>query len=113
MANIFSYKTAALLVAFSALLYLVAISFAGMAALTPLLVIALISGIFAFGLYRQWRWLAYFAFLALLISIAFTYPLSFGKGAIPSWIYSVNTLVSLGAAIIIFALLWRSKPATK
>lgn len=113
MAKILSYKTAALLVAISAALYLVSITFVGTAALTPLLVIALIAGFFAIGLYREWRWLAYFAFLALLISMLFTYPLSFGEGAIPSWVYTANTLVSLGAAIIVFVLLWRSKPVAK
>lgn len=111
MARLFSYQTAALLSAISALLHLSVIPFAASESLVPLLVSATIIGFLAIGLFRGWRWIAYLAFIALLIGMLVAFALSYGSGAFPPLLHTINALASLAAVIILLVLLWQPRTA--
>jgi len=112
MTNIFTLRTAGILIGVSALLHLVAILFKGFgASMVPMLVTAAIMGIFALGLMRSMRWLGYLAFIGLLIGMVIAFGQSYSDDIIPNWLHLINAALNLAAVIILFVCLWRNKTA--
>ena len=113
MSTLFTLKNAALLILIGAILHLVTPLLAG--GLTPDALFMMQGGIiyliFAFGLYRNWRWIAYFAFIMMLAGTLISFGYSFVGTTIPAWLYGTNSLISLLAAIVLFVSLWRPRQA--
>lgn len=111
MTRIFTYQTAALFVAISAILHLISPLFAGFSDDVILLFPA---GVFylgvAWGLSKSLRWLAYLTFLILLFGAVFAFSLSFSGTTVPASIYGLIAITDLAALTILFVILWRSKP---
>jgi len=104
-------KPAALLIVVSAILHLVTPLLAG--GLTPDAMFMMQGGILylvlAFGLNRNWRWIAYLAFIMMLAGTIISLGFSFDGTTIPAWLYSVNAAFSFLAAIVLFVSLWRPR----
>jgi hypothetical protein len=112
MTTFFSYRSAALFVAISAILHLISPVFAGLAEDVMLLLpTGVLYLFFAWGLSKGWRWLAYIAFIVLLIGGLFAFAFSFGGSMVPGWLYAGIAIADLLAVLALFGALWRSKPA--
>ena len=114
MSTLFTLKNAALLILVSAILHLITPLLAG--GLTPDAVFMMQGGalylLFAFGLYRNWRWVPYFAFIMMLAGTLISFGFSFDGTTIPAWLYGVNAAFSFLAAIALFVSLWRPRQTT-
>lgn len=64
-------------------------------------------GLIALGLLRNWRWLAWLAFVLLLIGSVGAFTETAGPITGPAWIYWVILLANLGALVTLFTILWR------
>ena len=74
-----------------------------------MLVIGLVYAAIAFGLRKEWRWLAWITFFVMLAGMIAAYA---GAGTgLHGWWYLAIALIDLVAAILLFGALWRSKPA--
>jgi len=76
-----------------------------------LLPLGIVYLLLALGLSRGWRWLAYIAFIILLIGAVFAFAYSFGVTSVPGWLHGAIALFDLLALLALFGALWRSKPA--
>lgn len=113
MTKLFSYQSAALLVAISAVLHLITPAFDGLTSLTQiLLATGVLYLLFAWGLTKHLRWLAYLVFIVLLVGVCFAFAYSFGGSPLPEWVFAAIALVDLGALISLFAVLWRPRTVT-
>ena len=111
MSTLFTLKNAALLILIGAILHLITPLLAG--GLTPDAVFMVQGGIlyliFAFGVNRNWRWIAYFAFIMMLAGTLISFGFSFDGTTIPAWLYGINAIVSLLAAVLLFVSLWQPR----
>lgn len=64
--------------------------------------------LFAAGLWRGMRWLAYFVFLFMLFGAIVAYALTGGAGPVPSAVYTAIALADFAAALLLFLALWRT-----
>jgi uncharacterized membrane protein (DUF2068 family) len=102
-------RWAANFTALSAGLHVLAVIMGGFgAAAGPLLAVGVIYGGFAYGLLRGWRWLAYIAFVVLLIGTSFAVSNIWALGDVPGWIYAGIACANLLAVLALFGALWRS-----
>ncbi len=102
-------RWAANFVALSAGLHVLAVIIGGFgAAAGPLLAVAVIYAGFAYGLLRGWRWLAYIAFVVLLIGTSFAVSNIWALGDVPGWIYAGIACTNLLAVVALFGALWQS-----
>ena len=98
---------AAAAIAISGVLHWVAI-FTGTAgaSVSALVIVGAVYLIFAYGLRKQMRWLAYLCFVIMLAGTVAALATSF-----ESKIFLAIMLADLAAAIFLFIALWRDRPA--
>ncbi len=105
-------RWAANFVALSAGLYVLALFISRFSAeAVQLLPVAVIYAGFAYGLLRGWRWLAYIAFVVLLIGTSFAVSNIWALGDVPGWIYAGIACANLLAVAALFGALWRTPEA--
>ncbi len=103
------FGTAALFVAISGLLHLLAMPLGSIGGdALPLIVVGLLYLAFAVGLSQGKRWLAYLVFLLTLAGISLAIGHSFGTSPVPTWVWWAIVVVDLFAATALFVALWRS-----
>ena len=97
---------AGIAIAISGVLHWLAI-FAGPAGLSTLalLVIGLVYLVFAYGLNKQQRWLAYLCFIVMLMGSVVALAASF-----ESWAFGLIALADVSAAVLLFLALWQNRP---
>ena len=105
-----SYHRAALMFFLSATLHVVVIVLSGATYLASMVSGLLICIVLALGLMRQWRWLAYFAFLAALVGAIVAFGNGMAEFGLVQTAFFGIALADLAAALILFGLLWRSAP---
>ena len=111
MNGLFSLQTAALPMALSGLLHIFAFVVAGFTAFSGLMLgIGIAYCLAAIGLRRQWRWLAWLAFLVMLAGAVGAYVIS-GDAGLKGWWFLAIAIVDAVAAAILFGALWKSRPA--
>ena len=105
-----SYHRAAFMFFLSAALHVVIITLSGGTHLMQMFLGLFIGVFLALGLMRQWRWFAYFAFLAGLVGtiVAFGFGIV-DFGLIQTTFFGI-ALADLTATLILFGVLWRSEP---
>ncbi len=110
MAQIITYRTAAMFTGFSGIVHLVAPLVSGLTTdATLLLVAGIVYLLAAFGLSRRLRWLALLVFPVLLFATLFDFAWSFNGTTVPAWIYAAIAASNTLALIVLFILLWRPK----
>lgn len=106
------YRLGALFIAISAALHVFAFIVGGFSAdalrLTP---VGLVYALLAFGLTRGWRWLAYVAFIAMMIGGTVALGSLWAPSPVPQWWTLAIIAADWLAAAALFAALWR--PARK
>lgn len=105
-----STRIAALALCVSALLHVIAPIFGGFSgpALT-LMAVGPVYALFAFGLLRELRWLAYLVFVIVLVGAVTAFIFSYTPGAVPSWLYTSIAVVDLLVLVGLFITLWQPK----
>lgn len=73
----------------------------------PMLIFATLYAVFAIGVMRPMRWLAYIVFVVMLFGIIVSYALN--DGGLAGFVSWGITIAELGAAICLFIYLWRNK----
>ena len=105
------YRVGAFFLLISAALHILAPLVGGFSSPVPIFVgVGLVYVVIALGRYRGWRWLAYIAFLVMMIGGIIALSALWSPSAIPSW-WTVLIIAAdwLGAAAL-FAALWRAAP---
>lgn len=107
------YRFGAALIAVSAALHVFAFLVGGFSAdALRLIPVGLIYALLAYGLTRGWRWLAYVAFIAMMVGGT----LALGSLWTPSPVPQAWTIAIIGAdwlaALALFVSLWRPAPAS-
>lgn len=108
MRLIFDYSFAAILVALGGLLFLISIAISGYTPVT--LAIAIVMLLLAEGLRRRMRMVAYLAFILLIVALAVAISGVYTAFGLASMLAFVATLLNVAALIVLFVILWRSKP---
>jgi len=68
-------------------------------------VIGLVYLAFAYGLNKQYRWLAYLCFIVMLMGSIVALAASF-----ESWAFGLIALADVSAAVLLFLALWQNRP---
>ena len=104
------YRLGALFVGISAIFHLVAPVFAGFGEEgTALFVVGLIYLAVAYGLMQGFRWLAYLAFIMLMVGSIFAITNIWSLSPVPGWISSAIVITDWLAVLSLFAALWKSR----
>ncbi len=104
------YKVAATTVVLSGVMHAVAVVLGGFAPdLLPLLVISLLYLLFAYGLVKQKRWVAWIVFICMLIGLAGALMETNNGSLPPNWVYYSIAILDAVAALTLFCILWKSK----
>lgn len=102
-------RWAAIIVAISAALHVVALIISGFSAEAwQLLPFGIVYSAFAYGLLSGWRWVAYAAFIALLIGTSVAVSNIWSFGDVPGWLYATIAVANLLSVIALFGTLWRT-----
>ena len=105
------YRIGALFIGLSGLMHLAAPLLGGFAGQAITLAgVGAIYLLIAAGLLRGWRWLAYLAFLVMLVALSAAIPGIFGQGPVPGWLFGGILVANLLAVLGLFAALWRRRP---
>ncbi|KNG93381.1 hypothetical protein [Pseudaestuariivita atlantica] len=99
------YAPAALFIALSGVLHLVALPFGAWEAFGLIFVaIAVFYAALAWGLVQGWRWVAWLAFFCMLIGGIGAFSETFAR--IPAWPHWAILLADASAAVLLFRALW-------
>lgn len=102
-------RWAANFVGISAGLHVLALFVGGFSAeAVQLLPFAVVYAGFAYGLLQGWRWLAYVAFIVLLIGTSLAIVGIWALGDVPGWIYASIVAANLLSVVVLFAALWKA-----
>lgn len=86
-----------------------------MGMLTPegvrLLPVAVLYGVSAALIWREWRWAGYVVFALLVFGAVAGYAAMDGSGAVPDWAYGLVIVGNLMSALMLFTALWRAPMA--
>ena len=108
------YRFAALFILISAALHIFAFIVGGFSAQAlGLIPIGLVYVAIAFGLSRGWRWLAYIAFLVMMIGGTAAMGQLWAVSPVPQWWTIAITTANWLAAAALFVALWRPAPSTE
>lgn len=105
-------RWAANFVGLSAFLHLLALVVGGFSAeALQLLPFAIIYGGFAYGLLQGWRWLAYIAFITLLLGTSLAIVGIWALGDVPGWLYAGIAVANLLSVTALLIALWNAPKA--
>ncbi len=105
------YLAGAALIFISALLHFVALVLSGFSGIGLTLGVAgLIYVVFAYGLAKGLRWLAYVAFVVVFIGLSAALSNIYASGPVPGWVFAAIAVADLLAVIVLFIALWRPAP---
>jgi len=105
------YRTGALFVLISAALHFLAPTISQLSSDGMLLLpFGILYGAMAWGLMRNWRWLAYVSFLTMLIGTSAALTGIWAASPVPSWVYLGIVIANFLAALSLFVALWRPRP---
>ncbi len=103
------YGTACAFIGLSVVLHLLAPIFGGLNVETQGLLIA--GGLWflvMLGLLREWRWVAYIAFIYSLIGSIAAMSGAMGPSTVPSLLYILMVLADVLAGVFLFKILWKN-----
>lgn len=107
------YRLGALFIAVSAALHVFAFLVGGFSTdALRLIPVGLVYAVIAYGLTRGWRWLAYVAFIAMMIGGTVALGSLWTPSPVPQWWTIAIIAADWLAALALFVSLWRPAPAT-
>ncbi len=107
-------RWAANFIALSALLHLVAAVASGYGTeISWLIPLAVLYAVFAYGLFKAWRWMAYIAFVVVFVGTWFAIGSVWSPAPVFGWIASAICLANVAAIVMLFVTLWKPKPASQ
>lgn len=104
------YHNGAAFTGLSAVLHLIAPVFSnGTPPATILVLLGLGYAALSYGLFQGWRWLAYLAFVAMMVGGLFDLAHVWGDTTGPNWLFVAAFCVNWGAVIALFVALWKPR----